>query len=56
MEQRAIVDAVTRSKLPAAYPSRDFVEAGGLMAYAVNYLDLYVRFAGIADSSCARTG
>lgn len=35
MEQRAIVDAVTRSKLPAAYPSRDFVEAGGLMAYAV---------------------
>jgi ABC-type uncharacterized transport system substrate-binding protein len=49
MEQRAIVDAVTRSKLPAAYPSRDFVEAGGLMAYAVNYPDLYFRFAGIVD-------
>ncbi len=49
MEQRAIVDAVSRSKLPAAYPSRDFVEAGGLMAYAVNYPDLYFRFAGIVD-------
>lgn len=49
MEQRAIIDAVTRSKLPAAYPSRDFVEAGGLMAYAVNYPDLYFRFAGIVD-------
>ncbi len=49
MEQRAIVDAATRSKLPAAYPSRDFVEAGGLMAYAVNYPDLYFRFAGIVD-------
>jgi ABC-type uncharacterized transport system substrate-binding protein len=49
MEQRAIVDAVTRSKLPAAYPSRDFVEAGGLMAYAVNYPDLYFQFAGIVD-------
>ena len=49
MQQHAIVDAVTRNKLPAAYPSREFVEAGGLMAYAVNYPDLYFRFAGLVD-------
>jgi putative ABC transport system substrate-binding protein len=49
MEQRTIIDAVTRGKLPTAGPSRDFVEAGGLMAYAVNYPDLYFRFAGIVD-------
>ena len=49
MAQGAIIDAVTRSKLPTAGPSRDFVEAGGLMAYAVNYPDLYFRFAGIVD-------
>jgi putative tryptophan/tyrosine transport system substrate-binding protein len=49
MAQGAIIDAVTRSKLPTAGPSRDFVEAGGLMAYSVNYPDLYFRFAGIVD-------
>jgi len=31
---RRIVDLAARSRLPAMYPSRDFVEAGGLMAYA----------------------
>ena len=49
MHQRAIVDMVARSRLPAAYPARDFVEAGGLMAYAVNYPDLYYRFASFVD-------
>ncbi len=49
MHQKAIIDLGTRSRLPAAYPSREFVEAGGLMAYAVNYPDLYFRFAGFVD-------
>jgi hypothetical protein len=30
-----IVDLLSRSRLPTAYQARDFVEAGGLMAYAV---------------------
>lgn len=49
MHRQAIVDLVARNRLPAAYPAREFVEAGGLMAYAVNYPDLYFRFARFAD-------
>jgi ABC-type uncharacterized transport system substrate-binding protein len=30
-------------------PHTDLVEAGGLIAYAVNYPDLYFRFAALAD-------
>jgi putative tryptophan/tyrosine transport system substrate-binding protein len=29
-----IVDLVARSRLPAIYPARAYVEAGGLMSYA----------------------
>ena len=47
--QREIVDWTTRNKLPAIYPDRDFVESGGLIAYAVNYPDLYFRFARYVD-------
>src|SRR5438552_16667717 len=49
MHQQTIVDSVARSRLPAAYPAREFVEAGGLIAYAVNYPDLYFRFASFVD-------
>jgi putative tryptophan/tyrosine transport system substrate-binding protein len=44
-----IVDLIAASRLPAAYPGREFVSAGGLIAYAVNYPDLYYRFASYAD-------
>ena len=47
--QRTIVDLAARNRLPASYPSRDFVEIGGLMAYAVNYPDLYFRAASFVD-------
>jgi len=49
MHQQAIVDLLARNRLPAAYPAREFVEAGGLIAYAVNYPDLYFRFASFVD-------
>jgi len=49
MHRQTIVDLVARNRLPAAYPTREFVEAGGLMAYAVNYPDLYIRFASYVD-------
>ena len=49
MYQQTIVESVARTKLPAVYPGREFVEAGGLMAYAVNYPDLYFRFASFVD-------
>jgi putative ABC transport system substrate-binding protein len=45
----AIVELATRHKLPAMYSARDFVAAGGLVSYGVNYADLYYRAAGYAD-------
>jgi putative ABC transport system substrate-binding protein len=47
--QQTIIDLAARNRLPASYPSRDFVENGGLMAYAVNYPDLYFRAASFVD-------
>jgi putative tryptophan/tyrosine transport system substrate-binding protein len=49
MHQQSIIDLVARHRLPAAYPAREFVEAGGLIAYAVSYPDLYFRLAGFID-------
>ncbi len=49
MHQQTIVDLVARNSLPAVYPAREFVEVGGLIAYAVNYPDLYFRFATFVD-------
>jgi putative ABC transport system substrate-binding protein len=49
MHQQTIVDLVARNRLPAAYPAREFVEAGELIAYAVSYPDLYFRFASFVD-------
>jgi putative ABC transport system substrate-binding protein len=47
MYQQTIVDSAARNRLPAIYPDRAFVDGGGLIAYAVNYPDLYFRAAGL---------
>jgi putative tryptophan/tyrosine transport system substrate-binding protein len=47
MYQQTIVDSAARNRLPAIYPDRAFVDGGGLIAYAVNYPDLYLRAAGL---------
>jgi putative ABC transport system substrate-binding protein len=49
MYQQTILDFVARNRLPAVYPAREFVEAGGLISYAVNYPDLYFRLASFVD-------
>src|SRR5215211_3327899 len=49
MHQQSIIELVARNRLPAVYPAREFVEAGGLIAYAVNYPDLYLRLASLID-------
>jgi len=49
MHQQTIVDWVARNGLPTVFPAREFVEAGGLIAYAVNYPDLYFRYATLVD-------
>jgi putative ABC transport system substrate-binding protein len=48
--QRArIVDFAARSRLPTMYSDREFVEAGGLMAYAANRVAGYHRAAYYVD-------
>jgi len=44
-----LVDAVAGSRLPAIYPFRLYVEAGGLMSYGPNLPDLYRRAAAYVD-------
>jgi putative ABC transport system substrate-binding protein len=47
--REAIVELAARHRIPAIYGSRDFVEAGGLMSYAVDYRALYARAATYVD-------
>jgi putative ABC transport system substrate-binding protein len=44
-----IVELAARHKILTIYPSREFVEAGGLISYGVNYPDLYYRSATLID-------
>ena len=46
---RTIVDLAAKHRLPATYPGREFVDAGGLMGYGVNYPHLYRRAATFVD-------
>ena len=45
----AIVRLAAKNRLAAIYGFREFVEAGGLMAYAANLADMYRRTAGYVD-------
>ena len=47
--RRQIVELAVQHRLPAIYATREFVEAGGLMVYAVDYADLYRRAAIYVD-------
>jgi ABC-type uncharacterized transport system substrate-binding protein len=49
MHQQTIVDWVARNRLPTVFPGREFVAAGGLIAYAVNYPALYLQLATFVD-------
>jgi putative ABC transport system substrate-binding protein len=42
-------DLAVKSRLPAVYVAREFVEAGGLMSYGVNMPDLFRRAASYVD-------
>jgi putative tryptophan/tyrosine transport system substrate-binding protein len=45
----AIIRMAAERRLPAAYPAREFVDAGGLLSYGPSYPDLYFRAAGLID-------
>jgi putative tryptophan/tyrosine transport system substrate-binding protein len=47
--RRQIVDLTTRSRLPAVYGEREFVDAGGLMFYGASLADMYKHAAVYAD-------
>jgi putative tryptophan/tyrosine transport system substrate-binding protein len=44
-----IVELAAQHRLPAVYATREFVDAGGFMAYSVSYADLYRRAATYVD-------
>ena len=44
-----IVDFAAKSRLPAIYGVKEFVDAGGLMSYGVHLADLYRRAATYVD-------
>jgi putative ABC transport system substrate-binding protein len=48
-EHRRLVELAAKNRLPAVYTSREFVDAGGLMAYGANLADLYRRGATYVD-------
>jgi putative ABC transport system substrate-binding protein len=47
--RKTIAELATRSRLPAIYEQATFVEAGGLMSYGVNFIDLDRRAATYVD-------
>ncbi len=48
-EQRRLVALAAKNRLPAVYTQREFVDAGGLMAYGPNLADLFWRAATYVD-------
>ena len=48
-ERRRLVDLATKNRLPAVYPHREFLDAGGLMTYGPNLADLFRRAATYVD-------
>jgi len=48
-QRKQIVDLAVRSRLPAIYHAREWVEDGGLMSYGVSVTDLYRRAATFVD-------
>jgi len=48
-QQRQVLDFAAKNRLPAMYPTSEWVVAGGLMSYAPNYPDLWRRAADFVD-------
>ena len=44
-----IVELAAKGRIPTIYAHREFVEAGGLMAYSVDLADIYRRLASLID-------
>ena len=49
VRRNLVIALAARHKLPAVYPNRDFVAAGGLISYGLNFVDQYRRAAVYVD-------
>jgi putative ABC transport system substrate-binding protein len=47
--QKRIADFTLKSRLPSMHGSREYVEAGGLMSYGADRVDIYRRVAYFVD-------
>jgi putative tryptophan/tyrosine transport system substrate-binding protein len=48
-QRQQIADLAAKNRLPAIFPFPEYVEAGGLMSYSANIIDLYWRAATYVD-------
>jgi putative ABC transport system substrate-binding protein len=48
-QRSRIAQFAIENKLPSVYPFREYIEAGGLIAYTANYHDLFRRAASYVD-------
>ena len=48
-ERRRLGGLAAKNRLPAVYPQKAYVDAGGLMAYGPDFADLYRRSATYVD-------
>jgi putative ABC transport system substrate-binding protein len=48
-QRRRLVDLAAKNRLPTVYSVREFVDAGGLMAYGPNFAEVYRRAATFVD-------
>jgi putative ABC transport system substrate-binding protein len=49
LHRQQVVDAAARHQMPAIYTIREFVDAGGLMAYGASFADLFRRAPTFVD-------
>ena len=49
IHRKRIADLAAKSRLPAIYVAREFVDIGGLMAYGPSIIDMYRRSATLVD-------
>jgi putative ABC transport system substrate-binding protein len=48
-QSRQVAELAARNRLPAMYELREYVEAGGLISYSTNLLDIWRRAASFVD-------
>lgn len=48
-QRQRLATFASRSKLPAVFPSRDYVDAGGLLAYGANWAEVFRQAATLVD-------